>query len=214
MKKVGIIGSGSVAQALGNGFLKYGYEVMLSSRSADKLNEWKQQGGAKAHAGTFEQAAIFGSLIVLAVKGSAAADAIEAAGPQNLQWKTVIDTTNPVADVVPEDGVLKFFTNFEESQMEALQTRFPEVHFVKAFNSIGSASMVDPAFSEQPSMFICGNNDASKKEVHDILISFGWEVEDMGKATAARAIEPLCILWCIRGILHGERGHAFRLLKA
>lgn len=214
MRKIGIIGSGIVAKTLGNGFLKYNYEVMLGTRDASKLADWKQHGGAHAHVGTFEQAAIFGDIIVLAVKGNVAADAVELAGPQNLQWKTVIDTTNPIADAAPENGVLQFFTNPDDSLMESLQTRFPEVHFVKAFNCVGSAFMVDPSFSEKPTMFTCGNNDASKKIVHDILEQFGWEVEDMGKDTAARAIEPLCILWCIPGMLHGRWSHAFRLLKA
>ena len=214
MEKVGIIGSGVVAKSLGNGFLKHNYEVMLGSRDVSKLAEWKEKGGKHAHVGSFEDAAKFGKIIVLAVKGNVAANAIEAAGPQNLQWKTVIDTSNPIADLPPEDGVLKFFTNLDESLMEQLQTQFPEIHFVKAFNSVGNAFMVDPAFKEKPTMFICGNNDAAKKTVNQLLENFGWEVEDMGKDTAARAIEPLCMLWCIPGMLHGQWQHAFRLIKA
>jgi 8-hydroxy-5-deazaflavin:NADPH oxidoreductase len=214
MKKVGVIGSGIVARTLGNGFLKHGYEVMLGTRDTTKLAEWKEKGGEKAHVGSFADAARYGKIIVLAVKGNIAAEVIEQAGPQNMQWKTIIDTTNPIADAAPENGVLKYFTNTDDSLMETLQTRFPELHFVKAFNSIGNAYMVDPQFSEKPTMFTCGNNDAAKKQVHDILEKFGWEVEDMGKDTAARAIEPLCMLWCIPGILHGRWNHGFRLLKA
>ena len=214
MKKVGIIGSGVVAKALGDGFIKHGYEVMLSSRDGAKLKDWKEKAGAHAHIGSFEEAAKFGKIVVLAVKGSAAVDAVEEAGPQNLQWKTVIDTTNPIDATPPENGVLKYFTTLEESLMECLQTRFPEVHFVKAFNSVGNAFMVDPSFKEKPTMFICGNNDASKKDVHGILEQFGWDIADMGKDTAARAIEPLCMLWCIPGMLQGQWSHAFRLIKA
>ena len=213
MKKIGIIGSGPVAKALGNGFLKYNYEVMLGSRDLSKLASCKETGGGNAHTGTFAQVAEFGDVIVLAVKGSVAAAAIEAAGPQNLQWKTVIDTSNPIADAPPENGVLKMFTTLDESLMEQLQTQFPEVHFVKAFNSIGNGFMVNPPFPQKPTMFICGNNDASKNEVKHILDLFGWETADMGKDTAARAIEPLCMLWCIPGMLRGEWTHVFRLMK-
>jgi predicted dinucleotide-binding enzyme len=213
MRKIGIIGSGVVARTLGNGFLKHGYEVMMGTRDVTKLNEWKEKGGDKAHVGSFEDAAKYGKIVVLAVKGSAAAKAIDEAGPQNLQWKTVIDTTNPIADAPPENGVIKFFTNLEESLMEQLQYRFPEVHFVKAFSCVGNAYMVDPPFAEKPTMFICGNNDDAKKKVRAILDEFGWEVEGMGKATGARAIEPLCMLWCIPGILNGKWNHAFRLIK-
>lgn len=214
MKKVGIIGSGIVARTLGNGFLKHGYEVMLGTRDAAKLADWKAQGGNNARTGSFEETAKFGEIIVLAVKGSVAAEAIEQAGPQNLQWKTVIDTTNPIADAAPENGVLQFFTDFQESLMEALQERFPEVHFVKAFSCVGNAYMVNPTFAEQPTMFTCGNNDAAKAQVHEILKQFGWGIEDMGKDTAARAIEPLCILWCIPGMREGKWNHAFKLVRA
>ena len=53
-------------------------------------------------------------------------------------------------------------------------------------------------------MFICGNDDDAKKTVAGILEQFGWEVADMGKAEAARAIEPLCMLWCIPGFLRND----------
>ena len=214
MKKIGILGSGQVAQALGNGFLKYGYEVMLSSHDVAKLGGWKEKSGDNAHTGTFKEAAMYGDLIVLAVKGACGAEAIEKAGPQYFQGKTVIDVTNPIADAPPENGVLKFYTSLDESLMERLQMRFPGIHFVKAFNSVGNAFMVTPPFSEKPTMFICGNNDASKNEVIHILGQFGWDIADMGKVTAARAIEPLCMLWCIPGMLHNQWNHAFRLIKA
>ncbi len=213
MKKIGILGSGHVAQALGSGFLKYGHEVMLGTRDAGKLAAWQEKGGAKAQVGSFEEAAKFGSIIVLAVKGNVAAKVIELAGPQNLLRKTVIDTTNPIADAPPENGVLRYFTDHEESLMEQLQETFPEVHFIKAFNCVGNAHMVNPSFKEQPTMFICGNNDAAKKEVVDILEQFGWDVADMGHVEAARAIEPLCMLWCIPGLSGGGWNHAFKLVK-
>lgn len=214
MKQIGIIGSGQVAQTLGNGFLKHNYKVMLGTRDAAKLDKWKASAGEHASVGNFEDAAKFGDIVVLAVKGLVAAEAIEMAGPQHLLRKTVIDTTNPIAAAPPENGVLKYFTTLDESLMEQLQTQFPEVHFVKAFNSIGNGYMVNPSFSEQPTMFICGNNDNSKNEVKHILELFGWGIADMGKATAARAIEPLCMLWCIPGMLQGQWNHAFRLIQA
>ena len=108
---------------------------------------------------------------------------------------------------------MKFFTNLDESQMERLQREFPAAHFVKAFNSVGSAFMVNPHFKGgKPTMFICGNDDAAKKTVSGILDQFGWETADMGKVEAARAIEPLCMLWCIPGFLRNDWTHAFKLL--
>jgi hypothetical protein len=74
--------------------------------------------------------------------------------------------------------------------------------------------MVDPSLpGGPPTMFICGNNEAAKKTVHGLLVAFGWEVDDMGGAEAARAIEPLCMLWCLPGFLHNDWSHAFKMLR-
>ena len=212
--KVGVIGSGVVAQTLGAGFLKHGHDVMLGTRDAAKLAEWSGK-NPKAKIGKVDEAAGFGELIVLAVKGNVAEKALSSAGASNLKGKAVIDATNPIADGAPVNGVLKFFTNLDESLMEKLQKSFPEAKLVKSFSCVGNGYMVNPQFKGgKPSMFICGNDDGAKKTVRAVLDQFGWETEDMGKAEAARAIEPLCMLWCIPGLLRNEWTHAFKLLKA
>jgi 8-hydroxy-5-deazaflavin:NADPH oxidoreductase len=211
--KVGIIGSGDVAKALASGFLKHGHEVTLGTREAGKLADFAKA-NPKAKIGRFADAAKFGEVVVLAVKGSVASNALESAGAANLAGKTVIDATNPMADVPPENGVIKFFTSLDGSLMEQLQKQFADAHFVKAFNSVGSAAMVNPHFKGgKPSMFIAGNDAGAKKAVSGILDQFGWEVEDMGGAEAARAIEPLCILWCIPGFARNDWFHAFKMLR-
>jgi predicted dinucleotide-binding enzyme len=122
--------------------------------------------------------------------------------------------TNPIAEVPPEKGVLKFSTTPNHSLMEDLQNLVPKAKFVKAFNSVGNTLMYKPSFKEgKPSMFICGNDETAKKHVTEILDRFGWETEDMGSVESARAIEPLCMLWCIPGFLRNQWGHAFKLLK-
>ena len=210
--KIGIIGSGDVAKALAGGFLRHDHEVMLGTRAPSKLADWATK-YPKASVSGFSQAARFGDLVVLAVKGTAAAEALRAAGAANLAGKPVIDATNPIADAPPSNGVLKFFTNLDKSLMEQLQDEFDDVRFVKAFNSVGNACMINPQFKGgKPTMFICGNNEAAKKIVSGILDQFGWETVDMGKAEAARAIEPLCMLWCIPGFLRNDWVHAFKLL--
>ncbi len=211
--KIGILGSGDVAKTLAAGFLKHGHEVTLGTRDMAKLAEFIKT-NTKAKAGSFAEAAKFGETIVLAVKGSVAAQALESAGRGNLSGKTVVDATNPLADAAPENGVLKFFTNLDGSLLEELQRQFADAHFVKAFNSVGAAAMVNPQFKGgKPSMFIAGNDAGAKKTVSGILDQFGWEVEDMGGAEAARAIEPLCMLWCIPGFARNDWFHAFKMLR-
>ena len=214
MKKVSVLGSGQVGEVLANGFLKKGYAVMRGTRDPAKLADWKAKAGANASTGTFAEAATFGELAVLAVKGSAAESAIDLAGPKNLAGKLVIDATNPLADAAPEDGVIKFFTGPNESLMEKLQKRAPEAKFVKGWSCVGNAFMVDPDFGGiKPTMFLCGNDAGAKAEATKIMEQFGWETADMGTAAGARAIEPLCMLWCIPGMRGGSWTHAFKLLR-
>jgi 8-hydroxy-5-deazaflavin:NADPH oxidoreductase len=211
--KVGVLGSGVVAQTLAAGLAKHGHQVKIGSRSPEKLAEWAAQ-NPKVATGTFAQAAEFGELLVLAVKGNVAADALRLAGDKNLAAKPIADTCNPIEEAPPVKGILQFFTGPNQSLMEELQREFPEAHLVKAFNSVGAPRMVDPRYAAgKPTMFICGNSEAAKNAVGGIIEQFGWEVADMGGAEAARAIEPLCMLWCIPGFLRNEWTHAFKLLR-
>jgi hypothetical protein len=139
---------------------------------------------------------------------------LRAAGSANLAGKLVMDATNPIADAPPINGVLKFFTTYDDSLMERLQREFPQAYFVKAFNSVGMGQFVKPIFKGgSPTMFICGNDDSAKLMAAQILEQFGWESADMGKVESARAIEPLCMLWCIPGFTRNEWTHAFKLLR-
>ena len=211
--KIGVLGSGMVAKVLGSGFLSHGHSVMLGTRDSGKLADWQSE-NPQGQVGSFSATAAFGEVVVLAVKGSVAAQALAQSGAGNLAGKPVIDATNPIADAPPENGVLQFFTDQNGSLMEDLQAQFPDAHLVKAFNSVGSARMVNPTYAAgKPTMFICGNESAARETVGELVEQFGWEVADMGTAEAARAIEPLCMLWCIPGFKDNQWTHAFKLLK-
>jgi 8-hydroxy-5-deazaflavin:NADPH oxidoreductase len=211
-KRFGVLGSGDVGQVLAKGLAAAGYEVHIGSRTPGNLATFSKKTGIPA--ATFKDAAAWAEALVLAVKGSAALEAIELAGPRNFDGKLVIDTTNPTTDDPPEDGVLRVFTGPNESLMERLQTAHPKARFVKAFNSVGSDLMVHPALNGgPPTMFYCGNDAGAKAVVGKILEQLGWEGADMGSAVAARAIEPLAQLWCIPGFREDDWYHAFRLLQ-
>ncbi len=211
--RVGVIGSGIVGQTLADGFLKHGHEVLRGSRDVAKLAAWKAGAGPRARTGTFAEAAAFGEVVVLAVKGTGAVATAEACAAQ-LAGKVVVDTTNPIADAPPVNGVLRFFTGPNESLLESLPARAPAARLVKAFSCVGSALMVDPVLpGGRPTMFVCGNDEGAKRQVASVLERFGWETEDLGTAEAARAIEPLCMLWCIPGFRRNDWVHAFKLLR-
>ena len=210
--KIGIIGSGVVAQTLAAGFVRHGHAVTLGTRDPGKLAAFAAKTPGVRIASSAEAVA-FGDVAVLAVKGSAALQAARDAGAA-LDGKPVLDTTNPIADAAPVDGVLPYFTGPNESLMERLQQAHPKARFVKAFNSVGAGRMVDPDFAGgPPTMFIAGDDAGAKSVAAQLRDEVGWDVADMGGAVAARAIEPLAMLWCIPGFRENSWMHAFKLLR-
>ena len=211
---VGVIGSGVVGQTLAAGFLKHGHKVAIGTRDPAKLKDWAGKNPGADVKG-FAETAAFGDVVVLAVGGEVAFDALGQVGAAAIDGKTVVDACNPIGGGPPVAGVFSFFTGQNESLLERLQQAYPNVRFVKAFNSVGAGQMVNPDFGGvRPTMFICGNDAGAKNAVAAICDAFGWDCEDMGAVEAARAIEPLCKLWCIPGVGRGDwSAHAFKLLK-
>lgn len=208
MKHIGILGSGIVGVTLANGLSRVGYQVSVGNRKGTTVDNWDGE------IGTYKQVVAKSDLVILAVKGSAAIEVVQSLAPELIS-KTVIDTTNPISDKPADEGVLSYFTSLDDSLMERLQLAVPKANFVKAFNSVGNAYMVNPDFQgAKPIMFICGNDAAAKIEVAAILKKLGWISEDFGGVKSARAIEPLCILWCLPGFLRNEWSHAFTMLRS
>jgi 8-hydroxy-5-deazaflavin:NADPH oxidoreductase len=213
MKKVGIIGSGMVGKALAKGFIEIGYETTIASRNEGTRKNLEQEFNGKLKTDSPQNTARDNDILVFAVKGTQAKEALIGLDIKNLKGKTIIDTTIPIANLPPINGVIQYTTSINESLMEELQKTAPEANFVKAFSCTGNAHMVNPKFESKPTMFICGNNAKAKEKVSEILDRFGWETEDMGMIEAARAIEPLAMLWCIPGFLRNNWNTAFKLLK-
>lgn len=212
--RVGVVGSGEVARRLAEGFCGRGHEVMIGSRDPDKaeLRDWLSGDGRGIEAGSFEQAAAHGELIVLAVLGSAAEEAIAGAGPDNFRGKVVIDAMNPLdfSGGFPP----KLSISGEDSLGERVQRALPDARVVKAFNTIGNPYFVDPSFSEgQPTMLIAGDDQEAKDTVRNVLTDFGWsDTVDIGGIEGSRELEAICIVWVKIGGARGAWDHGFRLL--
>ena len=147
--KVGVLGSGDVAKTLAGGFLKHGHQVKVGSRTPEKLAEWSAKTPGST-TGTFAEAARFGELIVLAVKGNAAAEALSLAAAPNLAGKTVIDACNPIEDAPPTNGVLRFFTEINASLMEKLQRQFGRCPFREGLQFCGGSRNDQSAICRRP----------------------------------------------------------------
>jgi 8-hydroxy-5-deazaflavin:NADPH oxidoreductase len=188
--------------------------VLIGSREPGKpeLSEWLSGDGAGIKAGTFSETAEHGELVVLAVLGNAAEEAIAEAGPENFAGKVVIDAMNPLdfsGGFPPKLSICG-----ENSLGECVQRALPDARVVKAFNTIGNPYFVDPSFSEgQPTMLIAGNDDDAKGTVCDVVADFGWpDAVDIGGIAGSRELEAICILWVKIGGRRGAWDHGFKLL--
>ena len=212
--RVGVLGTGEVGRQLAAGFRSRGHDVMIGSRDPNKaeLREWLSGDGAGIEVGTFAQAAAHGELLVLAVLGNVAEEAIADAGPENFSGKVVIDAMNPLD--VSGGFPPKLSIAGEDSLGERVQRTVPDANVVKAFNIIGNPYFVDPSFSEgRPTMLIAGNDAGAKQTVTDVLADFGWsDVVDIGGIEGSRELEAICIAWVKIGGARGSWDHGFTLL--
>jgi len=212
--RIGILGSGDVGIALARGFASRSHEVMISSRDPAKLSEFVAEQNGKVRSGTFEEAAKFGEVVVIATLFSGTKDAIGLAGRANFAGKPVIDCTNPLR--FEEGKMPELSLGFDNSAGEEVQRWLPDAKVVKAFNIIGNQFMVDPQFpGGPPAMFIAGNDDGAKQIVTQLIESLGWEesVADLGGIEESRYLEPMCIVWVHYGIRSGSWNHAFKMLR-
>jgi len=208
--KVGILGSGDVGKALARGFAGAGHQVMIGSRSPEKLAAFVNDTSGIS-SGTFEETAKFGDVLALALLGVATEEALRLAGPKNFEGKVVIDATNPLdfSGGMPP----KLFVGHTDSLGERVQRWLPGARVVKAFNTVGNAFFVNPKLpGGPPDMFIGGNDAGAKKIVSQICEHWGWGVIDLGGIESSRYLEAMCMVWVLHGALSGSWTHAFKML--
>lgn len=210
--KLGILGSGNVAQSLGRGFLGEGHEVMLGSREPGKLASWVHENGKAASSGTFSETAKFGELVVIAVNGVKSVEAIRIAEPGNFKGKLVIDATNPLD--TSGGGLPRLVGGLGNSSGELIQEALPDAFVVKAFNTVGNAHFYKPEFpGGPPDMFICGDDASAKARVARICQDFGWNPVDVGGIGLAHYLEATAMVWIITASTGGHWNQAFKLLR-
>ncbi|HTX02421.1 MAG TPA: NADPH-dependent F420 reductase [Candidatus Acidoferrales bacterium] len=209
--KVGILGSGDVGKALARGFVSRGHQVTIASREPEKLASFVHEHPDKLSAGTFEETARAGELLVLVTAFAVAKDAIDLAGLDNFAGKVVIDVTNPLN--FEEGKPASLMVSGSDSAGESVQRWLPGARVVKSFNTVGHALFVDPKFPNgPPTMFIAGNDDEAKNTVEQIAESFGWNVLDAGPIEAARYLEAMAMLWITYSMRTRTSQHAFKWL--
>jgi len=197
MKSIAILGTGMVGDAIGSKLVSLGHKVMMGSRTAnnEKALAWVERNGSLASNGTFSEAAAFGEIVFNCTTGQASLEALQLAGRENLQGKILVDVANPLdfsKGMPPSLTVCN-----TDSLGEVIQRQFTDVKVVKTLNTMNCQLMVNPGLLKDPgNVFICGNDAEAKKEVNQLLESFGWKNSiDLGDISAARGTEQLLPIW-------------------
>ncbi len=211
--KVGIIGSGIVGQQLGLGFIRLGHEVMIGTRDTAKLSDWLKTTGGKGSAGSFEDAAKYGELMVLATSWAGTENALTLSGKENFAVKIVIDVTNPLD--FSKGTPPGFAASPGNSGGEQVQRWLAGSKVVKAFNIINAYTMCNPKLEEgTPDLLIAGNDNDAKKTVASFAEMWGWNsVIDLGDISNAFWLESLTMIWVNYAFKNNQWSHAFKLLR-
>jgi hypothetical protein len=199
LMNIAVLGTGAVGETIGSRLIALGHTVKMGSRTAtnEKAAAWVSKNGSNASAGTFADAAAFGEVIFNCTKGMVSLEVLQMAGAENLSGKVLIDIANPLDS--SQGGIPVLSISNTDSLGELLQRSFPDVHVVKALNTMWCGIMVNPRMlGGTHHTYLCGNSTEAKQTVREILQQFGWtenEIIDLGDITNARGTEGILPLW-------------------
>jgi predicted dinucleotide-binding enzyme len=213
-KRVGVLGTGPAGRTMGDAFLELGHEVALGTRDPSNENAvtWKAKAGRRGALANFAEAAAFGDVIVLAIRGEATERVLREAGQAPFGEKVVIDLTNPIehGDRLPP----RLFVGTTDSLGERVQKLLPSARVIKAFNTVDAAHFFRPQLPEgPPDMFLAGNDFEARGVVSRVCEEFGWGAAYIGGIECARFLEPMALAWAAYALFSGSTQHAFKLLR-
>lgn len=193
--KIGVLGTGSVGQAIGTRLVELGHDVTMGARDAanDTATTWAAATGGTS--GDFARAAAGAELVVNATAGSHSPAALDRAAPAD--GTIVLDVSNALDHSAGFPPVLT--VPYDDSVAERLQRAHPRTRVVKALNTMNGDVMVHPELVPgRHEVFVAGDDDAAKAAVTALLRQFGWPegaVLDVGGLTAARGLEAGVLFW-------------------
>lgn len=193
--RIGVLGSGMVAQGLSARLAELGHNVVIGTRDADKLRGW-QSSNQRVLIGSFAETAAHGDLVINATNGAGSLNALAMAGEENLADKILVDVSNPLDF---SNGFPPSLTVFgTDSLAEQIQRAFPNSRVVKTLNTVTARVMTHPleVANGDHHIFVSGNDMDAKMTVSEMLRSFGWiNIFDLGDLSTARGTEAYLLLW-------------------
>lgn len=186
------IGFGNVGAPLADHLQRLGHTVTLAARdlTSDAVRK-AQSRNAALRAVPLERAVREAEVVFLATPFMANATVIPSLGDA-LAGKVLVDCTNPVGP-----GLSHGLGNVQ-SGSQALQAMAPQAKVVKSFSVYGFENFEDnayPGYGVKPAMLFCGNDEAAKATVAELITQLGWEPLDVGGVDQALHLEHMTLLW-------------------
>ncbi|WP_030107159.1 NADPH-dependent F420 reductase [Actinoalloteichus caeruleus] len=187
--RIGILGTGTMASALGAGWVRAGHEVVVGGRSRDRARRLAHGLGGTARAASQREAVTGQEVVLLAVPWAGAADVVrEVGGPTGtLAGTTVIDPTNPVdfttGALLVEPG---------ESGAGRLAALAPGARLVKAFHLFPASRWpVARDGGAAPAVAMCGDDPVAVERVASLVRDLGGVPAALGRLDRARQLEEI-----------------------
>jgi predicted dinucleotide-binding enzyme len=182
--KIGIIGSGKIGAGAARLFIDAGHEVAIAnSRGPESLADLVSELGEGAQAGTLDEAAAFGELVLVATP-FAACEALPAGA---LAGKTVLDAMNYYP---ARDGEIAELESGETTSSEMVAAHLPGASVVKAFNTMHFKTLAE-AGGQGLVLFIAGDDKDAKQIVSGLIEEIGFVAVDTGSlAEGGRLQQP------------------------
>lgn len=205
--KIAVLGTGSVGRTISIKLNELGHEVTIGTRTiVDTMNRELSEGitlnnwfteHSTIKLETFKEACSHARIIFNCTGGLVSLAVLDSIGKEELSGKILIDVANPLDFSNGMPPTLSVSNS--DSLAEQIQRSYPELHVVKALNTMTAGLMINPGLlSGDHNVFICGDDEHSKVIVSDLLMSFGWQKDaiiDLGDITAARGTEMILPIW-------------------
>ncbi len=225
--KIGILGTGVVGREHAKKLSSLGHTVMigtndvagtLAQKKPDEMGNapfklWQKE-NPTVELGDFGQVAEFGEIVFNALKGAIALDVLKKIPNESLREKILVDISNPLDFSKGMPPTLLFCST--DSLGEQIQKHLPNVHVVKAFNTVNAYLQTHPkeVVKGNHTVFLCGNNKEAKAVIVKLMKKYGWkDIIDLGDIKSARGMEMLLPLWLEIWSTVGTAKFNFKIVK-
>ncbi|MFI8321645.1 NADPH-dependent F420 reductase [Streptomyces sp. NPDC085529] len=205
--RIGILGTGSMATALGGAWVRAGHQVLVGGRNTQAAAATAARIGATGH-GSLAEAAAHGEAVLMALPADAAPRSARELAPL-LAGRTLLDCTVPMAP--GPGGPSLTTTGGTDSVATRIATAAPEAHVAKVFGICHESIWIlpQPSFEGAPlAVPFCADTPAATDLTTRLITSMGCTPLPCGGLSRAAVLEATAVFAIGVWWSGGEARHA------